>query len=68
MAKAAAKPEKPKEILTVGSKVREVIKEAGLRSDGDLVEAVSNKVHDLLNKAIERCKANNRSTVRPSDL
>ncbi len=59
---------KSKEIVVVGSKVKEVIKEAGLRSDGELVEAVSNKVHDLLAAAVKRCQENNRSTVRPHDL
>jgi hypothetical protein len=59
---------KPKEIVVVGSKVKEVIKEAGLRSDGELVQAVSDKVHELLTSAIQRCQGNNRSTVRPHDL
>ena len=59
---------KPKEIVVVGSKVKEVIKEAGLRSDGDLVQSVSDQVHNMLGRAIERCKGNNRSTVRPYDL
>jgi hypothetical protein len=59
---------KPKEIVVVGSKVKEVIKEAGLRSDGELVQAVSDQVHELLDAAIARCKGNHRSTVRPVDL
>ena len=59
---------KPKEIVVVGSKVKEVIKEAGLRSDGELVQAVNDAVHDLLATAITRAKANGRSTVRPHDL
>jgi len=59
---------KPKEVVVVGSKVKDVIREAGLRSDGELIQAVSNKVHSLLEEAIERCKNNNRSTVRPHDL
>lgn len=63
-----AKASKPKEIVVVGSKVKEVIKEAGLRSDGELVQAVSDKVHALLEAAITRCQGNNRSTVRPYDL
>jgi hypothetical protein len=63
-----AKASKPKEIVVVGSKIKEVIKEAGLRSDGELVQAVSDRVHELLNDAINRCKGNNRSTVRPYDL
>ncbi len=56
------------EILVVGSKVREVIRQAGMRSDGELVSAVSEKVHELLQRAIHRCKNNNRSTVRPHDV
>jgi hypothetical protein len=63
-----AKSSKPKEIVVVGSKVKEVIKEAGLRSDGELVQAISNKVHEMLEDAIGRCKNNSRSTVRPHDL
>lgn len=61
-------PKKPKEIVVVGSKIKEVIKEAGLRSDGELVGAVSEKVHDMLQEAIKRCTSNGRSTVRPHDL
>ena len=64
----ATKSKAPKEILVVGSKVKDVIRDAGLRSDGELIQAVSDKVHDLLGAAIERCKSNNRSTVRPYDL
>jgi hypothetical protein len=63
-----ARSSKPKEIVVVGSKVKEVVKDAGLRSDGELVQAVSDEVHALLAKAIKRCKGNNRSTVRPHDL
>ena len=66
MAKAQAKKELA--VLTVGSKIKEVVKAAGLRSDGELVEAVSNKVHALLSAAIARTKANKRGTVRPQDL
>ncbi len=68
MAKSSKKAPTPKEIVVVGSKVKEVIKAAELRSDGNLVQAISDKVHDLLEAAVERCRANNRSTVRPHDL
>lgn len=57
-----------KEIVVVGSKVKDVVREAGLRSDGELVQAVSEKVHELLAAAIQRCTSNGRSTVRPYDL
>lgn len=63
-----ARSSKPKEIVVVGSKIKEVVKEAGLRSDGELVQAVSDAVHELLGAAIARCQSNNRSTVRPHDL
>ena len=63
-----ARPSKPREIVVVGSKIKEVVKEAGFRSDGELVQAVSDKVREMLADAIERCKGNNRSTVHPRDL
>ena len=57
-----------KKILVVGSKVKEVIREAGLRSDGELVQAISDKVHEMLEAATGRATSNGRSTVRPYDL
>lgn len=63
-----ARVKKPREIVVVGSKVKEVIREAGLQSDGELVQAVSDKVYELLDIAIARATANGRSTVRPYDL
>jgi hypothetical protein len=59
---------KTREIVVVGSKVKEVIREAGFRSDGELVQAVSDKVHEILEAAIGRAGANKRGTVRPYDL
>jgi histone H3/H4 len=58
----------PKEILIVGSKVKSVVSEAGCRSDGELAQAISDKVHDMLATAVARAKENGRSTVRPHDL
>jgi hypothetical protein len=70
MAKAAKKATKKKdrEIVVVGSKVKDVIREAGLRSDGELIQAVSDKVHDMLEAAVKRAQDNKRGTVRPFDL
>ncbi len=64
--KAAA--QKPREILVVGSKVKEVIRSAGYRSDGELIAAISDKVHEMLEAAIARTAGNKRSTVRPHDM
>lgn len=68
MAKKKASKKKDREIVVVGSKVKDVVRSAGLRSDGDLVQAVSEKVHDLLEAAIGRAQGNKRGTVRPYDL
>ena len=57
-----------KETLVVGSKVKDFIKDGDLRSDGDLVESLSSKVEEILKAAMQRCKENGRSTVRPCDL
>ena len=57
-----------KEQLVVGSKVKDFIKEMDLRTDGDLLEALSDKVEEILKSASARCKENGRSTVRPCDL
>ena len=54
--------------LVVGSKVKDAVRSAGVRAAGDLVDAVSAKVADVLKGAIGRCKANGRGTVRPHDL
>ena len=56
------------ENLVVGSKVKDLIKESDLRTDGDLMEALSAKVAEILKAAMQRCKENGRSTVRPCDL
>ena len=57
-----------KENLVVGSKVKAEIGKAGMRSDGTLVEAISDKVHAMIKNAVKRAKTNGRSTVRPGDL
>ena len=57
-----------REVLVVGTKVKDVVKGAGLQSSGELIEAVSTKVHDLLVAAIARANENGRKTVRAHDL
>ena len=72
MAKGTKAPKKAKggsrEILIVGSKMKDVVKSAGCMSSGDLIEALSQKVHEMLSNATQRAKGNGRSTVRPYDL
>jgi hypothetical protein len=68
MAKKAAKGGKKQEVLVVGTKVKDVVKAAGLQSSGELIEAVSGRVHELLAGAIARASGNGRKTVRAYDL
>lgn len=57
-----------KEVLVIASKIKDVVKAAGLQSSGDLVDGVSARVHEMLTAAVQRAKANGRATVRPYDL
>ena len=59
---------KKKEILVVGSKVKAYVRSKKCMVAGDLIEAVSNEIYGVLDKAIARTKANKRSTVRPQDV
>lgn len=63
-----AKKQKQREVVVVASKVKEAVKDSGCQSSGDLVDAISDKVHDMLEAAVERAKNNGRATVRPYDL
>ena len=56
------------EMLVVGSKVKAYIKEKGMHVSGDFAEGLSAEVAALIDKAVKRCEANKRSTVRPADL
>lgn len=56
------------EMLVVGSKTKAVIRDAKCMCAGETLGALNEKIHCMLAKAIERCKANRRSTVRPQDL
>jgi len=65
---AAKKKKKGKDVLVVGSKVKDVVRGKGLMASGDLIEAISDEVHDLLERAALRVENNRRSTMRPHDL
>jgi histone H3/H4 len=66
----AKKAESKAEALFVKSKVRDYIKTKECNTSGDLIDGDSlNKViMDILDKAIERAKANGRKTVQEKDL
>jgi hypothetical protein len=57
-----------KESLVVASKVKAYIKSKKMKTSADAVGAISDGVYCMLDKAVERTKANRRSTVKPQDL
>ncbi len=56
--------------LFVKSKVREYIKSQECNTSGDLIDgvALNDAIIDILDKAINRAKGNNRKTVQEKDL
>lgn len=59
---------KGKEVLVVASKVKAFIKSKGCMTSSDSISAISDKIYELIETAIQRTKANRRSTVKPQDL
>lgn len=53
-------------MLIVKSKVKDVVEDVNV--GGDFAEALNREVIALVKKAVERCKANGRKTLRPQDL
>jgi len=57
-----------KEMLVVGSKVKNYIKSKGLMSSSDMLDAINNAVYCMLDSAAARAEANNRKTVQGKDV
>ena len=66
--KKAAKGSGKKDVLVVASKMKAYIRSKGMMCSADAIQAMSDCVYCCLDKAIERTKANRRSTVKPQDL
>ena len=57
------------EMLVVVSKVKKMVKDAGYRTGGDYVEALSTKINAMVNASIERVKADGKKkTLGAEDL
>lgn len=63
---AAAAP--AQEVLLVGSKVRQQIKDAGCNTGGDAIDGLNYWVHWLISQATKRAASNGRKTVRAHDF
>ena len=59
---------KKKESLIVASKIKAYVKGKGMMTSSDALVAISDRVYCMLEKALERTKANRRSTLKPQDL
>lgn len=57
-----------KETLVVVSKVKDYIKEKGLQTSETAVDALSDAVRELLDKAAARAKDNGRQTIKDRDI
>lgn len=67
MAKKATKS-KEMEMLLVGSKTKDALKEHDVNIAGDALEGLNGWVHWLIGQAANRAKANGRKTVRDHDF
>lgn len=55
--------------VVVVSKVKSIVKEAGFRTGGDFVEALSGKVTQIIQASIEKVKADGKKkTLGAEDL
>ena len=61
-------PTKTVEVLLVGSKVRQAVKDAGCHFGGDAMLGLNGWVHWLIGQATQRAHANGRKTVRAHDF
>ena len=67
-AKKAAKKGSKKEVLVVASKVKAYVRSKKMMCSADAIATMSDCLYCCLDKAIERAKANRRSTVKPQDI
>ncbi len=57
------------ETLVVVSKVKKMVKEAGLRTGGDYLDALSARVTQIVNASVEKVKADaSKKTLGAEDL
>ncbi len=59
--------ESQKRLINV-SRIREYIKKQKCEINEETIEAINNKLYEILDKAIFRTKSNKRITIRPYDL
>lgn len=58
----------PGEVLVINSKVKAYIASKGMRSSGELAEALSDELRKIIDRAMERAKEHNKQTVGARDI
>lgn len=66
--KTTTKRASKKEVLVVGSKLKDAIRKHKCNVGGDVIEGVNEYVYWLVDQAAARAKANGRKTVRKHDI
>ena len=66
--KKAATRSKKMEMLLVGSKTKEALKNHGVNVAGDALEGLNGVVHWYVDQAAQRAASNGRKTVRAHDF
>jgi len=67
-AKKKTAKRRSKDVLIVASKMKAYIRSKKMMCSADAVQAMSDCVYCCLDRAMERTKANRRSTVKAQDL
>ncbi|MFC1738163.1 hypothetical protein ACFL1G_03825 [Planctomycetota bacterium] len=59
---------KKKESLIVVSKIKAYVKSKKMMTSSDALGTINDALYDILDAAINRTKANRRSTLKPQDI
>lgn len=54
--------------LVVTSRIKQMVKAEGLRTGGDFIDALSRKVNDMVNSAMESTRNDRRMTLGAEDV
>lgn len=68
MARKRKQPARLPEMMLVGSKVRQLIKDTGCNTGADALDGLNRYVGWLVEQAARRARANRRKTVRAHDF
>jgi histone H3/H4 len=57
-----------KEILVVTSKVKAYVKNTGLNTSASAIEALSDKLREIIDQAVQNAKNDKRKTLKDRDV